>query len=89
MEYNEKHGIVPKTISKSISGGVIETLRGSKGQKKKKGKVSKIELSSEAIDQKIVELKKEMKAAAKELDFERAAALRDEIKELSEARLVF
>jgi excinuclease ABC subunit B len=89
IEYNAKHGITPTTISKSISGGVIETLRGSRGKKKKKGKISKIELSSEAIDQKIVELKKEMKMAAKELDFERAAGLRDEIKELSEARLVF
>jgi len=89
IAYNEEHGITPTTISKSVSGGVIDTLRGSRGKRKKKGKVEKLELSSEAIDQKIVELKKEMKMAAKELDFETAARIRDEIKELSEARLVF
>ncbi len=87
--FNSKNGITPTTISKSVSGGVIETLRGSRGKRKKKGKVAKVELSAEAIDQKITELKKEMKLAAKELDFEAAANIRDEIKELSEARLVF
>lgn len=88
-KYNEEHGITPQTILKDVSGGVIETLRGARSSKKKKGKVKKVSLSPEAIDEKIVELKKEMKLLSKELKFEEAARVRDEIKELTEARLVF
>lgn len=89
MAYNEENGITPTTIVKSVSGGVIETLRGAKKGKKKKEKVQKESLSPEAIDNKISELKKEMKLQAKELNFEEAARLRDEIKQLNEARLLF
>jgi excinuclease ABC subunit B len=88
-KYNEEHGITPTTILKDVSGGVIETLRGARRDRKKKGKVAKVSLSPEAIDQKIAELKQEMKLLAKELKFEEAARVRDEIKELNEARLVF
>jgi excinuclease ABC subunit B len=89
MEYNEKHGITPQTISKKVSGGVIETLRGAKG-KKSKSKVKKksLELNTAELEARIAELKKEMKSAAKDLRFEEAAKLRDEIKELSELRLM-
>ena len=87
--YNEEHGITPQTILKEVSGGVIETLRGAHGGKRKKEKVKKLELSPEAIDQKIIELKKEMKLLSKELKFEEAAKVRDEIKSLNEARLLF
>ena len=89
IAYNEENGITPTTIVKSVSGGVIETLRGAKKGKKKKEKVQKESLSPEAIDNKISELKKEMKLQAKELNFEEAARLRDEIKQLNEARLLF
>ena len=85
-EFNKKHGIEPQTISKSISAGVIETLRG-KQKNRKKEKVVKLEMSVQEIDKKILELKKEMKLLAKELQFEEAAKIRDEIKSLSEARL--
>ncbi len=88
-KYNEEHGITPTTILKDVSGGVIETLRGARSNRKKKGKVQKVSLSPEAIDEKIAELKKEMKLLSKELKFEEAARVRDEIKELTEARLVF
>ncbi len=90
IAYNAEHGITPKTIVKDVSGGVIETLRGTKGNsKKKKGKIEKQTLSPAAIDQKIDELKKEMKLQAKDLNFEEAARIRDEIKQLNEARLLF
>lgn len=88
-EYNKEHGITPTTILKDVSGGVIETLRGVRGGKKKKGKVEKQTLSPEAIDKRIKELKTEMKNLSRELRFEEAAKIRDEIKELTEARLVF
>lgn len=88
-EYNKEHNITPTTILKDVSGGVIETLRGARGGRKKKGKVEKLTLSPEAIDKQIVELKQEMKNLSRELKFEEAAKIRDEIKELTEARLVF
>tara|TARA_R110002072_G_scaffold276051_1_gene437504 strand:+ start:244902 stop:246896 length:1995 start_codon:yes stop_codon:yes gene_type:complete len=86
-EYNLKHGITPTTIIKDVSGGVIETLRGARG-KRTKAKVVKEILSLETIDKKIKELKQEMKYASKDLRFEEAAQMRDEIKELTEAKLL-
>ena len=90
IDYNEKHGITPTTISKKISGGVIEVLRGAK-KSDKKGRVKEIltqSLSPEAIDDKIKQLKQQMKEAAMALQFEEAAKLRDEIKKLSELRFM-
>jgi excinuclease ABC subunit B len=94
-EYNVKNSITPLSIKKKISGGVIETLRGSKasqssGNKGKRQKpinesLEKLDLAF--IDKKIENLKEEMKIAAKDLRFEDAAKMRDEIKVLTEARL--
>jgi excinuclease ABC subunit B len=87
-EFNKVHGITPTTIQKRVSGGVIETLRGTKKGKLKKGKVEKESLTPESVDKKINELRALMKDASKRLEFEEAARLRDEIKELNEARLL-
>jgi excinuclease ABC subunit B len=90
IDHNEKHGITPTTISKKISGGVIEVLRGAK-KSDKKGRVKEIltqSLSPEAIDDKIKQLKQQMKEAAMALQFEEAAKLRDEMKKLSELRFM-
>ena len=90
-KYNADHGITPESIVKSVSGGVIETLRGSKGKRKKDQKAHLIfdgEITAEAMDQRIMELQLLMKQAAKDLEFENAAKIRDEIKELKEARLL-
>lgn len=86
-QYNLDHGIEPQTIIKKVSGGVIETLRGTKGKRVKKQVVKEI-MSLETIDKKIKELKMDMKIASKELRFEDAAKMRDEIKELTEAKLL-
>lgn len=88
--YNLKHGLTPTTVAKSISGGVIEVLRGTK-KSDKKGKGKEIvdqKLSPEAIDAKIIELKQMMKEASTGLRFEEAAKIRDEIKKLSELRFM-
>ena len=87
-EFNTKNGIVPKTIIKSIQGGVIETLRGTKGNREKLVTKGILDLDARSIELKIKELKQEMKLLAKELKFEEAASLRDEIKVLQEARLL-
>ncbi len=74
-EYNLKHGIIPQTISKKVNE--ILEISTHKDDKKPKRKLSAIEKR-----QTIEKLTKEMKAAAKLLEFEHAAFLRDKIKEL-------
>jgi excinuclease ABC subunit B len=90
MEYNKLKNLTPQTVMKKVSGGVIEVLRGTK-KSDKKGRVTEkslSDLSPEAIDAKIKELKVLMKQASSQLEFEDAAKLRDEIKKLSDLRLI-
>lgn len=79
LEFNEKHGIVPKTIRKDIRD-VLEISTKETVTKETDGK----KLSKKEKLELIEKLKKEMKEAAKMLEFEHAAFLRDKIKELSE-----
>ncbi len=76
MKYNEEHGITPKTITKKVSD-IIEISTRSDKKLRSKTKLSKAER-----EKFIAQLTKEMKAAAKLLEFEHAAYLRDKIKEL-------
>ncbi|AUN98051.1 excinuclease ABC subunit B [Bacteriovorax stolpii] len=87
-EFNLKNGITPKTIKKSVSGGVIETLRGTKGSKGPKKKQTVELLTPESIDKRIEELKKLMKEASRDLRFEDAAKIRDEIKSITDLRIL-
>ena len=75
LRYNKENGIVPKTIKKSI--GELPEITKAEKQDTKKRKMSAKE-KRELIEQ----LTSEMKDAAKRLDFEYAAALRDKIKAL-------
>ena len=77
MAYNEAHGIVPKTIIKDVRGVIEITSHNKKGNK-----TSAKQLSRAERQQRIEQLTKEMKAAAKLLEFEHAAWLRDEIEKL-------
>ena len=90
IQYNERHGIVPKALNKKISETLVgrskdfpdakytqkEILKQATEQKQKH--------STEDIEKIITEKQKEMEAAAKNLDFITAARLRDEIKALQE-----
>jgi excinuclease ABC subunit B len=89
-EYNSLNGITPITIKKEVSGGVIETLRGTKGRKTKEmsKRAEMKDISAESIDKQIQELTKKMKFESKALNFEEAANLRDEIKSLNELRIL-
>ena len=76
QKYNEEHGIVPKTIVKKVSE-ILEISTHSDSEFKNTKKLSK------AQRQQLIEsLTKEMKAAARLLEFEHAAYLRDKIKKL-------
>ncbi|HIK40906.1 excinuclease ABC subunit UvrB [Thermoleptolyngbya sp. M55_K2018_002] len=85
MEYNEKHGITPQPIVRRQNNAILQFLEVSR-------RVSAHELE-EIIDQSedlplenipdlIVKLEAEMKEAAKKLEFEEAAKMRDKIKQL-------
>ena len=75
--YNEAHGITPKTIVKELrENGVLEISRKDDGDKPDK-RLSRVE-----CERKIAELTREMKEAAKILEFEHAAFLRDRIEKL-------
>ena len=87
-EHNLLNNITPTTIKKSVSGGVIETLRGSKGVKKANKRNTVELLSMDAIDKRIDELKKLMKEASRDLRFEDAAKIRDEIKSVTDLRIL-
>ena len=78
MAFNEAHGIVPKTIQKNVHE-IIEISSESKIPGKKR--MSKTERTAE-----IARLTRQMKEAAKLLEFELAAELRDQIKALESGK---
>ncbi|RMF84444.1 MAG: excinuclease ABC subunit UvrB [Planctomycetota bacterium] len=80
LRYNEEHGITPDTVRKAVRDGLLT-------------EVSAMRRVREAVhadegeydrDELIAQLEAEMLQAAEELDFEKAAALRDHIRELKE-----
>lgn len=81
LKYNEEHGIVPKTIIKDIRD-VIEIST----KEEVKGKTEQKKLSKKERDDLIAKLTVQMKEAAKLLEFEHAAYLRDRINELKEQK---
>ncbi|AKP45879.1 MULTISPECIES: excinuclease ABC subunit UvrB [Bacillus] len=78
--YNKEHGIIPKTIQKGIRDVIRATYAAE--EKETYEKSPKKKLSAEEKNRLIASLETEMKEAAKALDFERAAQLRDAILEL-------
>ncbi len=79
QKYNEEHGIIPKTIVKEIR----DVLELTKKEDKKSKKSDYKKLPRREREQLIARYTAEMKKAAKLLDFEHAAFLRDKIKEIS------
>ena len=80
MQYNKEHGITPKTVIKDVRD-VIE-MGGSKKAKAVDGK----RLNKAERDALIKKMTEEMKQAAKLLEFEYAAELRDKIEELKKVK---
>lgn len=77
MAYNEEYGIVPTTIKKEIRPPLHNSEDEAESIARREAKASRSELQ-----RMIADLEKQMKAAAKEYDFERAAKLRDIMFEL-------
>lgn len=86
LDYNQKNGITPKTIEKEIKN-ILEQFgleNRSLYDKKHCQKILEIDLTGDArpLEEIIKDKKQKMKEAAESLEFELAAILRDEIKEL-------
>ena len=77
--YNQAHGIVPKTIIKGVRE-VLEISRTAEGESTRGRRKKKLSDQERAAE--IAKLEQEMKEAAKMLEFEYAAVLRDRIMEL-------
>ncbi|MBD8004583.1 excinuclease ABC subunit UvrB [Bacillus norwichensis] len=79
-EYNQKHGITPTTIQKDVRDVIRATTAAEETEEYTYENTKK--LTKKEKDKLITSMEKEMKEAAKSLDFERAAQLRDAILEL-------
>ena len=81
--YNKEHGITPKTVVKGVRDVIeIAAKEDSRSKRLASGKLSKAEK-----DKLIAEMTSEMQSAARRLEFEKAAYLRDEIKKLREGKI--
>ncbi|MBO8173187.1 MAG: excinuclease ABC subunit UvrB [Bacillaceae bacterium] len=81
MEFNRKHNIVPQTIRKGVRD-VIEAVKAAEDTEEYLPKKSYEKLSRKERQALIEQLEKDMKDAARSLEFERAAELRDMLIEL-------
>ncbi|EIT0442010.1 excinuclease ABC subunit UvrB [Staphylococcus pseudintermedius] len=81
IAYNEKHGIVPKTINKEIHDVISATVETDETNEDQRKEVPK-KMTKKEREKTIENVEKEMKEAAKALDFERATELRDLLFEL-------
>lgn len=79
IAYNEEHGITPQTIKKDIRGAITATVAAEE-EEAELTDISKMTKEERAAF--IEEMEREMKQAAKALDFERAAELRDALLEI-------
>ena len=82
--YNKAHGIVPKTVIKGIRDVIDMGAPDGEGKSRADKKKSQKKLTSTEREKLIEKLTREMKDAARTLEFEKAAYLRDEIKKLRE-----
>ncbi|EHK2400765.1 excinuclease ABC subunit UvrB [Clostridium perfringens] len=83
MEYNEEHNITPTTVIKGVRD-IIEATKVSEEKENYESEVKKAAKKDIPIEKLIEQYEEEMKEAAKNLQFERAAELRDIIKDLKE-----
>jgi excinuclease ABC subunit B len=92
MDYNEQHGITPRGIQKSVA----DIMEGARSEaptpgSRKRGKTGEpapvVDMKPEAIVKQIKKLEAEMLKKARNLEFEEAAKLRDEIERLKQIEL--
>jgi excinuclease ABC subunit B len=92
LEYNQANNIMPRSVTKTmeevLAATAVADVKAARDQRRERAKMPKIQeavvrhLTAEQRQDLIGELKEEMRKAAKDLEFERAAELRDEIQKL-------
>src|SRR5262249_25970310 len=82
LAYNAEHGITPEGVVKAIRRGIEEEVQARAEARKAVGRDELTDAGEEYLNA----LEAEMYRAAEELDFERAAALRDRIHQLRSSR---
>lgn len=85
LEHNKKHNIIPKTIIKPLSNNLLELVNSYRSVEDVIAeKMVEFDVKTNDLPKIIDKLEKEMHAAAKLLDFEKAAEIRDKLKQLRE-----
>lgn len=89
LEHNERNGIIPRTVTREVTDILAEYLERDRGVDfvTEDRTPYRVEAAG-PIDEEIAGLEKSMREAAAELEFERAASLRDRIRRLKELRLM-
>jgi excinuclease ABC subunit B len=86
MKYNAEHGIQPETIRKNVNDIILQTRQGGPATpaKSRRGKrrADVIDMPLDELQRLIMVLEEEMRDAARDLRFEYAARLRDEVNDL-------
>jgi excinuclease ABC subunit B len=85
--YNEENGITPQTVQKAIADSLVEVAEADYVDLLQVAEEQQDYVPLSQIPQRIEQLRREMRAAAADLEFERAAELRDEIQRLQEREL--
>ena len=86
-EYNELHGITPKTVKKQLIENLSETFYGKSSEEEPDLDKENI-FDAKEIARNIKNLEKEMKKAAKEYRFEEAAKFRDQLHYLKSLQII-
>jgi excinuclease ABC subunit B len=88
--YNEENGIVPQSVISKVDMGLAQILKAEYGDVEAEVNLEAPEFASqEELDAYITKLESEMRESARKFEFERAAKLRDSIKDLREKEFLF
>jgi excinuclease ABC subunit B len=88
--YNEEHGIIPQSVISSMEMGLAQILKADYGDISEEETAGVPEFTSQAeVDQFLAKLEADMRESAKKFEFEKAAKLRDQIKELRDKEFLF
>ena len=88
--YNEENGITPRSVVSQVEMGLAQILKAEYGEVSEEETEEMPEFkSAEDVDAYIAKLETEMREAAKKFEFEKAAKLRDSIKELRDKEFLF
>jgi excinuclease ABC subunit B len=88
--YNEEHGITPQSIISKVDMGLAHILKTEYGEIEEEETTGIPEFKTpEELDAYIAKLETQMREAAKKFEFEKAAKLRDSIKELRDKEFLF